>query len=264
MESLRRLVPPTALGKARLAALLYAIAGIAPQLAQVSPDQPAARRAACFAALGLLLADVVTTYARRRTVPGEPLLIGAAQVAGGIGLRDPMAVLALLFCTLATQSLYGSHLWALVRMAVTMAALPVTIALAPVSLGRHISWASAPVLGLIPQVAAMGLLMRGLYASLTRQELAAARETLLARTGSRLLGRTDADAMFRLVISVGRILELETIVEGVETPAQEALLRRAGVQAAQGFRFARPLPAAVFPDWLAEVARAPRTLTTPT
>jgi diguanylate cyclase (GGDEF)-like protein len=66
----------------------------------------------------------------------------------------------------------------------------------------------------------------------------------------------DADAMFRLVISVGQILELETIVEGVETPAQEALLRGAGVALAQGYRFAWPMPAEDLPDWLAGTAQA--------
>ena len=77
----------------------------------------------------------------------------------------------------------------------------------------------------------------------------------------------DADAMFRLVISVGQILELETIVEGVETPAQEALLRGAGVALAQGYRFAWPMPAEDLPDWLAGTAQAAtapsQTLSTP-
>jgi hypothetical protein len=38
----------------------------------------------------------------------------------------------------------------------------------------------------------MGVLMRALYRSLVRHEAAAARETVLARTGGRLLNRTDA------------------------------------------------------------------------
>jgi hypothetical protein len=66
------------------------------------------------------------------------------------------------------------------------------VALSPISLGRHIPWNSAAVLGLVPMVAMMGVLMRALYSSLTRQEATAARETLLARTGSKLLNRTDA------------------------------------------------------------------------
>jgi diguanylate cyclase (GGDEF)-like protein len=113
------------------------------------------------------------------------------MVVAGSSLRDPLAVLAFCFCVSATQSLYGSGWTAFARMGATVVALPVTVALSPVSLGRHIPWLSTAVLGLIPQIMAMGLLMRALYASLARQELAAACETLLARTGSRLLGHTD-------------------------------------------------------------------------
>jgi diguanylate cyclase (GGDEF)-like protein len=60
-----------------------------------------------------------------------------------------------------------------------------------------------------------------------------------------------ADGMFRLVISVGQILELETVAEGVETPHQAAVLRHAGVPLAQGYLFARPMRAEDFPGWLA-------------
>jgi diguanylate cyclase len=65
-----------------------------------------------------------------------------------------------------------------------------------------------------------------------------------------------ADGMFRLVISVGQILELETVAEGVETPQQAAVLRRAGVPLAQGYLFARPMPAEDFPNWLSGQAEA--------
>jgi len=191
MKRALRLAPSTALGKTRLAALVYAVVGIAPQLGQIGPDHSAVRRLAAGLAMAFLLADVVVTYVRRRPVVLDPLLTGVAMVVAGISLRDPLATIGFCFCVLATQSLYGSGWTAFTRMGAAMVALPVTIALSPVSLGRHIPWHSAPVLGLVPQTAAMGLLMRALYASLARQELAAACETLLARTGSRLLGHTD-------------------------------------------------------------------------
>ena len=95
-------------------------------------------------------------------------------------------------CALVTQSLYGSQPAAATRTLMVAAAFPVTIGLSPTSLGRHIPWQSGAVLGLLPMIAMMGVLMRALYLSLVRHEAAAARETLLARTGSRLLNRTDA------------------------------------------------------------------------
>src|SRR6266540_4343863 len=75
-----------------------------------------------------------------------------------------------------------------------------------------------------------------------------------------------ADAMLRLVISVGRVLDLETVVEGVERPAQAELLRGAGVPLAQGFLFARPIPEEDFPAWLSgqgHLAAAHRSHTLP-
>ena len=206
MERVRNLVPPTALGKTRLAALVYAFVGVAPQLAQVSRDQPAVRQVGGVLAVFLLLVAFGVTGARRRVIPLEPVLIGIVLVAAGANLRDPVAVIGLSFCALATQSLYGSNLAASIRIAATMAALPVTIALTPLSLGRVVSWHSAMILGMVPQIAAMGLLMRGLYVLLTRQEQAAARETLLARTGSRLLGRTDAEEVRAIVREAGESL----------------------------------------------------------
>jgi EAL domain-containing protein (putative c-di-GMP-specific phosphodiesterase class I) len=68
------------------------------------------------------------------------------------------------------------------------------------------------------------------------------------------LGQGDerrADEMFRLVLSVGEILELEVVAEGVETERQADVVREAGVPLAQGYLFARPMPAAEFPSWLA-------------
>jgi predicted signal transduction protein with EAL and GGDEF domain len=59
-----------------------------------------------------------------------------------------------------------------------------------------------------------------------------------------------ADEMFRLVISVGEILDLEIVAEGVETEQQAEVVRHAGVPLAQGYLFARPMPAAEVPSWL--------------
>jgi diguanylate cyclase (GGDEF)-like protein len=199
MERLRKLVPPTALGKVRLAAVVFACVGVVGQFAQVSPDQATLRRAAGGLALALLLADFILTHTRQRTTWVDPLLVTWALVAAGTSLRDPMAVIGLCFVTLTTQSLYGSHRAAVARILATVAAFPATIALAPDSLGRHISWHSGAVFGLVPMIGFMGVLMRALYAALTQHEQAAARETLLARTGSRLLGRTDVDEVRAIV-----------------------------------------------------------------
>ena len=119
-------------------------------------------------AVALLLGDFVVTYLWRRTTVLEPLLVAPAIVLAGIGLRDPMASVALCTCVLVTQSLYGSQRAAAIRVLAVAAAFPVTIAVSPMSLGRHIPWYSGGVLGLLPMIVMMGVLMRALYVSLVR------------------------------------------------------------------------------------------------
>jgi diguanylate cyclase (GGDEF)-like protein len=192
MGRVRQLLPSTTLGKVRLAAVVYACLGVLPQLAQLSPEHTVARRAAAATAIALLVGDFVATYLWRRTVLLEPVLVAPAVVLGGASLLDPMATVGMCLAALVSQSLYGSQRAAVIRVLALVAAFPATIALSPGSLGRHIPWSSGTVLGLVPMIAMMGVLVRALYQSLARQEAASARETLLARTGGRLLNRTDA------------------------------------------------------------------------
>jgi diguanylate cyclase (GGDEF)-like protein/PAS domain S-box-containing protein len=56
--------------------------------------------------------------------------------------------------------------------------------------------------------------------------------------------RRDSRALARAIVELGRSLKLTTVAEGVETAAQADLLERFGCDHAQGFYFARPLPAA--------------------
>lgn len=55
----------------------------------------------------------------------------------------------------------------------------------------------------------------------------------------------------RSLISLGHSLSLEVIAEGVETPRQLMELRKLGCDAAQGYLFARPVPAREIPALLA-------------
>jgi EAL domain-containing protein (putative c-di-GMP-specific phosphodiesterase class I) len=70
--------------------------------------------------------------------------------------------------------------------------------------------------------------------------------------------RTD-DAIVHAVIDLARRLGVRTIAEGVETAEQVALLRAAGCDIAQGFHYARAVPAS---DLDALIARG--VITTPT
>lgn len=57
-------------------------------------------------------------------------------------------------------------------------------------------------------------------------------------------------ALSEAVIRLGDSLQLTVIAEGVETEAQHQLLRKQGYDAAQGYLFARPMPASELERWL--------------
>jgi diguanylate cyclase (GGDEF)-like protein len=61
------------------------------------------------------------------------------------------------------------------------------------------------------------------------------------------------------VIQLARALRLHAVAEGVETPEQAEQLRSLGYRSAQGYHFARPVPAAQLTEWMTERARAAAT-----
>ncbi len=65
------------------------------------------------------------------------------------------------------------------------------------------------------------------------------------------LGPHDRDlALVRAVVDLARTLSIEVVAEGVETEEVAEHLRRAGVRMAQGFVYARPMPATQLRQWL--------------
>jgi EAL domain-containing protein (putative c-di-GMP-specific phosphodiesterase class I) len=57
------------------------------------------------------------------------------------------------------------------------------------------------------------------------------------------LGRDREDeAIIEMILALGHTLNLRTVAEGVETPAQLAQLRRLGCDAGQGYYLGRPAP----------------------
>ena len=65
-----------------------------------------------------------------------------------------------------------------------------------------------------------------------------------------LLNRPDARAIVRTIINLARTLGMNTVAEGVEEPAQLAVLQQAGCMVTQGFLIAKPMPLDDFKDLL--------------
>ncbi|MFD4838904.1 cyclic di-GMP phosphodiesterase [Achromobacter sp. NPDC058515] len=64
-----------------------------------------------------------------------------------------------------------------------------------------------------------------------------------------------SQALARAIVAVARTLELKVIAEGVETPEETAFLDTLGVDAKQGYLYAKPMPAAELSAWLAQRRR---------
>ena len=83
-------------------------------------------------------------------------------------------------------------------------------------------------------------------------------ELKIDRTFVSTIDTDRADAtLVRAAIDLGHNLGLKVIAEGVETPAQVAVLQTLDCDIAQGYHFARPMPAADLTAW--QLARAAET-----
>jgi len=69
-------------------------------------------------------------------------------------------------------------------------------------------------------------------------------------------GSADDVAIVTAIIQLGRSLQLQTVAEGVETPAQQALLHTLGCDLAQGHGISAPLDAQGTHAWLCARASA--------
>jgi diguanylate cyclase (GGDEF)-like protein len=189
-------LPATTLGKTRLAATAIGVLSLVGQATQVgNPLRTETWNTGSVAAILLLVGVLVLTLARGRSLWWDPLLTPALIFVGGAGLIDPITTTGLSIAVLVVQSLYGSmRSWA-IRSIGGIVAVPLAVAMSPMAAGRPVAWNSPTVIGILPQLVMMCLMMRAIHAALQRQERASAREAVLARTGSRLLGGTDQDAV---------------------------------------------------------------------
>jgi diguanylate cyclase (GGDEF)-like protein len=207
VHSLRGVIPTGKLGQARFFTMLPAVAILvmmSPQILQ--SDVPAIRRVGGAVAILVLIAFVIGTYRRRLPFPGDWIIIPVLTVAAGSSLKDSMSAMGIAYGLLVGVSLYGSQLRTVLRTLGITAAVPLSLALHPMSLGRHLSWHDPGLLAVVPQLALVAALTRILYLSLAAQERTGEQQAVLVRTGSRLLGIRDVVEVHRLAAIAGREL----------------------------------------------------------
>ena len=68
-------------------------------------------------------------------------------------------------------------------------------------------------------------------------------------------GSPGGEALLRAIVNLAASLDLTTVAEGIEQPAQRELVRALGCTIGQGYLFARPLPADEFGQLLANGPR---------
>ncbi|HYN97607.1 MAG TPA: EAL domain-containing protein [Pilimelia sp.] len=191
MTLLRRLRPDTALAKARLAGLLFAVASSAPNITQTYPGAGGTRQLVGSVAMAALVALYLVTYLRQRTFLIEPVIVATLIVAGGSSQRDPDAVIALCMGSLTLFSMHSSMRQAVVRLVLVIGALLVSVGISPAAHDLGMTWYAEQNITLMPMLIVMALLNAGVNLLLQRQQRAAARESLLARTGLDLINLTD-------------------------------------------------------------------------
>ena len=92
------------------------------------------------------------------------------------------------------------------------------------------------------------------YSSLAYLKRFALDELKIDRSFISGLGENSEDtAIVAAIVAMGHALQLSVIAEGVETRDQAAHLRRLGCENAQGFLFARPVPATDIPSLLTTI-----------
>ncbi len=77
--------------------------------------------------------------------------------------------------------------------------------------------------------------------------------SFVAGAGTEVVDR----AVLEAVVQMAGRLGLETVAEGVEDPAQQEFVARAGVTTVQGYLHSRPVPCTELAAWLADPARRP-------
>ncbi len=191
------------LGRVRLGAMLLAGLSVAGLAGEIGTDSPTWNLLA-YLSLGAIAAGFVVTCLRGRPWILDPIVLPALVAVAGSALRDPVSTIGLTMVLLLVQSLYGTtRSWA-VRSVFGALSLPAALIAAPTPIGALVDVGRS--VQMVPQIILVTVLTRAIYAALGRQEQAAARDALLARTGKEILAATQLDELPEIALAAAREL----------------------------------------------------------
>ena len=170
------------LNVANAAATIAAMAFATSQPGQLAPPVLAA---------GALVAAQWWTACRGRAGILDEAVVAVSMLAASLALPDVTMTVSLVFSAIMFRSLYGEHRHAVLRTLGYLIVYAVALVLAEGTDRLDTSVRSALLLPL-PALVMSALTMRILHVAVRARDSAAARQTILADTATRLLGVTDA------------------------------------------------------------------------
>ena len=203
MSRLSTQLPPSALDRARLGALTFAVINAIMIVPQQQADLSLGYRIVGVGSVALLVADYVLTYVRRKAFWWEPLVIGPLIFGYGLHVTAISIVLGMTMGTTVTQSLYGSGRSIVFRTA-SLVIATVAVMILPSDPDGRVPNIPAMIALLVPIL--FSGLMRLVGVSLIRLEQAGGRQALVAETGLRLAGLTEMPAVYAVLSWAGESL----------------------------------------------------------
>ena len=139
----------------------------------------------------LLIGLYVVTLAAKRPLPWEPVVLAVLVVVTSAGQDDPEQAIDLALGACAIMPLHSRPRLAVTRLGLILTAYMTCAVVSPAARAVGMTWHSTDVLDPLPPLAMVGALIAVVHVLLFRQQQAADRESLLARTGQRLINLTD-------------------------------------------------------------------------
>ena len=259
MLIVHRLRETNALARFRLATLAFACYTALEGAFGTTDRFGAAMETATLAGALLLIGLYVVTFVAIRPLPWEPVVLAVLVVVTAAGQDDPEQAIELALGALAIMPLHSRPRFAVTRLGLVLTAYVMCSVVSPAARELGMTWHSEDVVNPLPTLAMVGALITVVHMLLSREQQAAARESLLAQTGQRLINlanvtevrATLGDALAEVCEEWDRrtALVVRFAPAGVAEPAADAVVELAVAGELVGRSL--PWPSGIEAEWSA-------------